>query len=79
MLAVVLVGCSNYSQHVDGFDYRTINIDGCEYIAFSTYGGSEGVTHKGNCTNDAHVSRIQKVSLPIIISYQTNLESSDAK
>lgn len=30
-------------------DYRFVDIDGCEYLEFSTTHGFRIVTHKGNC------------------------------
>lgn len=37
--------------------YKTVKLDGCEYIYVSVnsgYAGALGLTHKGNCSNPIH-------------------------
>jgi len=35
----------------DNFEYTTIEIEGCEYLAWRSAYGYINVTHKGNCKN----------------------------
>lgn len=34
--------------------YNIVVIEGCQYLATTTYGGYETLCHKGNCTNAIH-------------------------
>ena len=53
LLSVLLVcaGCSQDKliKDADNFTYKTVTIEGHEYIKYLTAYGSENVTHKGNC------------------------------
>lgn len=40
-------------------EYRTIEIDGCEYLfKYNGYNSGESFTHKGNCKNPIHDCKI---------------------
>jgi len=62
-----LAGCNDSNEdkkniaivEPDGAIVTIVNIDGCEYIKYQTY-GSYGYAHKGNCTNSIHVYNKEK-------------------
>jgi hypothetical protein len=47
-------GCTGCSAAGGLVDVATIEVDGCEYVYFSTSTGSGGITHKANCKNIIH-------------------------
>lgn len=67
LVAGVLTGCDNnegalgwHNQvNPDGLknSYKTIEIEGCEYIMYDAGSGYQGngfLAHKGNCNNEIH-------------------------
>lgn len=59
LCVLCLVGCDDFNKESDSFHYKIINIEGCEYIAFHTYGATS-ITHKGDCTNKVHFASALK-------------------
>lgn len=67
ILALALCGCGPESapaeykseNHNPRENYKTVNIDGCQYLEWETY-SSHALCHKGNCTNHtAHLEEPQ--------------------
>lgn len=60
IISLLFIGCSdenfkaNLNAKAKSEKVTTVIKDGCEYIAFYTYGGNVGFTHKGNCKNPIH-------------------------
>ena len=52
LVAFIFCGCSNTQTNNVETDYKTIVIEGCEYITYNKFGGNYGygyMAHKGNC------------------------------
>ena len=54
LICLLVVGCGGVDNDVHPEDsYRTITVDGCEYIFISRrpFAGNMALAHKGNCPN----------------------------
>jgi len=70
-LFVILVGCDDPYRHLKTVEgtiplgdnhsktYRVEVIDGCEYFMMWNHGSYYPCAHKGNCTNQIHVYRLE--------------------
>ena len=44
---------NNKQDNINGEIYKTVIIDGCEYLQYNVYNG-KAICHKGNCQNIIH-------------------------
>ena len=52
MMAFMMIGCHKQNQANNWRDYKTIEVDSCEYILITTSSGNRiysDIIHKGNC------------------------------
>lgn len=61
---IFLLSCGTYSKRdLSEIEFKTINIEGCEYLISKEYKGNSGyglMAHKGNCNNRAHFEEKNK-------------------